>query len=258
MRQSRNIALHCAALLFWLWSPHALAQDLGEGGERDAEENSTSGQVTVYGWLAGATGEITPFTGAPTLEFENSFSEVLEDLDAAFFVTGLVRKDNLVFVGDISYASLSREGLVPPGIPASGKLSQFSMTLAGGARVSAQDDMTIDLLAGGRLWHLESEIDVPLAGVSVSPDKTFLDPILATRVNAQIAPRFSALVYADVGGLGIGSDFTYQVVGSFNYRFGRATYISAGYRHLYVDFDDDGTVFEGSQTGPLIGLTQRF
>lgn len=223
-----------------------------------SEQGSISGQITVYGWLAGVAGEITPIAGAPTLELDNSFGEVLKDLDAAFFITGLVRKDRLVVVSDVSYAALSREGPVPPGIPAVGKVSQFSATLAGGARVSETADLSVDILVGARLWNVETRVDVPLAGISVSPDKTFVDPIIAARLNAQIAPNLSTTTYADIGGFGVGSDFTYQIAGTLNYRIGRATYISAGYRHLYLDFDDNGTVFEGSQTGPLIGLTQQF
>lgn len=253
-------AMFAAAGMSWCIpaATFAQSQEIYNGAEQDSEGRSTSGQVTVYGWLAGATGEVTPLTGAPTLEFESSFSEVLENLEAAFFVSGLVRKDNLVFVGDLSYASLSREGLVPPGIPASGEVSQLAITLVGGARVLSEEGATIDVLAGARLWNVESRVDVPLAGISASPDKTFVDPVIAARVNGQIAPRLSAIAYIDLGGIGIASEFTYQVVGTLNYRAGRATYLSAGYRHLHLDYQDNGTVFDGSQTGPLIGITQRF
>lgn len=248
-----------AAAAFCLTLPLPLLAQSEQSDDTEAARTpgEVRGQVTAYGWLAGATGEITPFTGAPTLEFENSFSEVLEDLDVAFFVTGLVRKDKLVFVGDLSFAKLSREALVPPGIPASGEVSQLAITLAGGARVVDGNDVTIDLLGGARLWNVESEVDVPLVGVSVSPSKTFVDPIIAGRVNAQIAPRLSAIAYVDFGGIGIGSDFTYQVAATLNYRVGRETYVSVGYRHLYLDYEDNGTFFEGSQTGFLVGITQR-
>lgn len=226
--------------------------------EQPMAESGSGGQVTVYGWLAGATGEITPFEGAPTLEFDNSFNDVLADLDAAFFISGLYRSGDLVVVGDFSYASLSREGQVPPGIPASGNLDQLSTTLAAGSRVSRTDEMTIDVLAGARLWDVSAQIDVPLAGVSESPGRTFVDPIVATRVNLQIAPQLSVLFYGDVGGLGVGSDFTYQALASFNYRIARRSHLSVGYRHLHLDYDDDGTEFRGSQTGPVIGFTQSF
>lgn len=226
------------------------------GYEEDRETNSA--QVTVYGWLAGATGEFRPFAGAPTLEFDNSFGEVLGDLDVAFFANALVRRDRFVAVADVSYASLSREGRVPPGIPAAGKISQLAITALAGARVQDSDNVTVDVLAGTRLWDLGGRVSVPLAGVSAAPGKTFVDPVLATRINAPLAPRLSGLLQADIGGFGLGSDFTYQVTGTLNYRAGSRSYVSAGWRHLYLEYDDAGTRFVGSQTGPIIGFTQQF
>jgi hypothetical protein len=243
----------CAAAICAAISFSAQAQETAE-----EEPADTGGQVTVYGWLAGATGEFTPLAGAPSLEFDNSFGEVLDDLDAAFFASGQFRRDRFVVVADVSYASLSRDGLVPPGIPASGEVSQLAITAVAGARVEEGDELTVDLLAGARLWNLEGRVEVPLVGVSVAPDKTFVDPIVAARVNMGLAPRLSAIVHADIGGFGVGSDFTYQVVGTLNYRIARRTYISAGWRHLHLDYDDAGTLFEGSQTGALVGVTQRF
>jgi hypothetical protein len=74
----------------------------------EEQEPDNAGQITVYGWMAGATGEFRPFAGAPTLDFDNSFGEVLDDLDAAFFANALVRRERFVATADISYASLSR------------------------------------------------------------------------------------------------------------------------------------------------------
>lgn len=227
------------------------------------EENTKAGddnnlQITVYGWLAGATGELRPFAGAPTLEFDNSFGEVLGDLDAAFFASGQLRRDRLVVVADVSYASLSREGRVPPGIAASANVSQLAISALAGARVEDSDALTVDLLAGARIWDLDGRVEVPLVGVALVPGKTFVDPVVAARFNAPLAPRVSALLHTDIGGFGIGSDFTYQVVATANYRASDQFYISAGWRHLHLDYSDAGTVFKGSQTGPIIGATYRF
>ncbi|TAD74127.1 MAG: hypothetical protein EAY70_11625 [Sphingomonadales bacterium] len=220
--------------------------------------NDSNVQITVYGWLAGATGDFRPFAGAPTLEFDNSFGEVLGDLDAAVFVSGQFRRNRFVAVADVSYAALSREGRVPPGIPASGEVSQLAISALAGARVEDSEGLTVDLLAGARLWDLDGQVDVPLAGVALAPGKTFIDPLVAARINAAVAPRLSALLQADIGGFGIGSDFTYQVVATLNYRASDRFFLSAGWRHLHLDYRDRGTLFEGSQTGPIIGVTHKF
>ncbi len=216
------------------------------------------GQVTLYGWGAGIGGDITPFTGAPTLSFDKSLSEVLKDSDGFFFLSGLARKGDLVFLGDLSYSKSSKEGLVPPGLPASGGLTQRSMTLAAGKRVMDDPDQTIDLLAGFRAWKVKGEVSVPLAGVSLSPEKSFTDPILALRTNTALSPRWSLIGYVDIGGFGIGSDFTYQIAVTANWQATENLYLSAGFRQLYLDYDKDGTAFKVRMAGPLLGATWRF
>lgn len=254
MSRGGPAAALAAASALILAAPPLAAQDSGG----DDAEPARSAQVTVYAWLAGATGEFRPFAGAPTIGFDSGFGEVIEDLDAAFFANALFRRDRFVATADLSYAALSREGRVPPGIPASGKVSQLAITALAGARVEDSAPVSVDLLAGARLWNLDGRVSVPLAGVALAPDKTFVDPILATRINARLAPRLSALVQADIGGFGVGSDFTYQLTGTLNYRASRRLFVSAGWRHLHLDYADAGTRFEGSQTGPIIGITHRF
>lgn len=249
-----RVVLGLAAAMLAVAAAPLKAEESGSQDEREIN----SAQITVYGWLAGATGEFRPFAGAPTLEFDNSFGEVLGDLDVAFFANALLRRDRFVAVADVSYASLSREGLVPPGIPASGKISQLAITALAGARVHDSDQVTVDVLGGARLWDLGGRVSVPLAGVSAAPDKTFVDPVVATRINAPLAPRLSGLLQADIGGFGVGSDMTYQVTGTLNYRAGRSSYVSAGWRHLHLEYDNGGTRFVGSQTGPIIGFTKQF
>ena len=104
-----------------------------------------STQVTLYGWGSSVKGDFTPLTGAPTLSFDKSLSEILEDLDGAFFITGLALRGDLVIFADYTYSASSREGLVPPGIPAAGEVTLQSFTLAAGKRFGLVGGDSIDL-----------------------------------------------------------------------------------------------------------------
>lgn len=216
------------------------------------------GQITLYGWGAGIGGDLRPGRGAPEISFDKSLSEVLEDLDSALFVTGSARRGNLVLFGDLSYSSSSRRGVVAPGVPARGKLEQRSITLAAGQRVTETANSSVDILGGIRAWDVEGSVAVPLAGVNLSFDKTFVDPILAVRGNLRIAPQWSVIGYVDAGGLGVGSDATYQIAVTANYQATESLYLSFGYRHLYVDYDSGGTSIKANISGPLLGATLRF
>ncbi len=225
-------------------------------------------QITPYVWASGLGGDITPFTGAPTVSVSKSFSDLLGDLDAAFFVSAYARRGNLVFMGDFSTSSSSRSGVTPSppapaALPASGKMRQTSITALAGYRVASSPDATFDILGGLRHWRLRGEVDVPpipgvFPGASAMRSASFTDPIIAARANFQLAPGWSALLYADVGGFGAGSRQTAQLLGTVNYQFRQNTFLSAGYRHLHVDYRSGGTRFDMRMSGPILGATFRF
>lgn len=223
-----------------------------------AQAQDWSGQLTLYGWGAGVTGDFTPFTGGPTLSFDKSLSEVLEDLDGAFFATGLLRRGDLVLFGDLTYSRSSRAGLVPPGVPASGELTIRSVTLAAGRRFDTGGGSHVDVLGGLRAWSLDGRVSVPLAGVSIAPTVDFVDPIIALRGSTPLSDRWSLLGYIDVGGFGVGSDLTWQAAVTANYQATDNLVLSIGWRHLEVDYSDNGTRFDGAMTGPVFGATLRF
>lgn len=222
-----------------------------------ANAQQWTGQVTLYGWGAGVRGDFTPFTNGPTLSFKKSLSDVLKDLDGAFFATGIARRGDLVLFGDLTHSASSRAGTVPPGLPASGELTMRSLTLAAGKRFDAGGDTTVDLLGDLRAWDIDGAVTV-VPVVSVSPSKSFVDPIVAVRVNSPLSDRWSVLGYLDVGGFGVGSDLTWQAAVTANYRARDKMYLSFGWRHLAVDYSKGGTVFDGAMSGPMVGLTVHF
>ncbi|OSP53608.1 hypothetical protein [Pseudoruegeria sp. SK021] len=222
-----------------------------------AAQDEWVGQVTPYVWAVGVSGTLTPFTNAPNLSFNRSFSEGRDDLDAAFFLSGFARRDRLVVLADVSYSSSSRGGSIPPGIPLKGELEQRSMTLAAGWRVHRQKTWALDVLGGARLWNIKANVDA--AGTPmVRAEKNFTDPIVALRTNIQLAPRWSAIAYLDAGGFGAGSDYTMQALITANYQVNDNIFMSVGYRRLDVDYTDGGTKIDWTMAGPLLGLTWRF
>ncbi|MER9477154.1 hypothetical protein [Mesorhizobium sp. M0520] len=56
----------------------------------------------------------------------------------------------------------------------------------------------------------------------------------------------------------MGADFTWQVLGTVNYLLTDQFSVSAGYKHLPIDYDDEGYVFDATLSGPVLGITYRF
>lgn len=236
----------------------ALALAVPMAGAQTSKPGAWVGQVTPYVWGAGLGGRLTPFAGAPNFTVSKSFGEIMEDSDGAFFLSAYARRERLVLLGDFTDARSSKQGTIPPGLPADGRLRQRSLTLAAGWRVFEDERAAVDVLGGLRQWSVRSEVAVPAAGLSRSPGDRFTDPVLALRVNAPLSPRWSMIAYADVGGFGVGSDHTHQWLLSANYRHGDRWAFSAGLRQLAVDYRNGGTRVDVVLAGPVIGASWRF
>ncbi len=66
------------------------------------------------------------------MNLNKSFSDILENLDAAAFVNGMARKGQYVLQGDFSYAARPDKTALPSGLSANAKIRQTSLTMTGG------------------------------------------------------------------------------------------------------------------------------
>jgi hypothetical protein len=216
-------------------------------------------QVTPYVWMAGSAGDIRPGAQAPTLHSSTSFSEVLRRLEGAFFVHGTARRQRWVALGDVTYASLSDKGALQAGVNIEGRLRQTSISALGGYQV-LHDHPThsLDVLGGVRWWHMRASVSVPQLQRQIGNSASWVDPVLALRLRSQLAPRWSSLVYADVGGFGVGARSTWQLVATLNYQLQERLHLSVGYRHQAVDYRNNGMLLDVQQGGPLLGATWQF
>ncbi|MFC4622505.1 hypothetical protein ACFO3A_09780 [Comamonas nitrativorans] len=216
-------------------------------------------QVTPYVWMAGSAGDMRPTAQAPTLHSRKSFSEILNHLDGAFFLHATARQQRFVALGDVTYASLSDAGKLPPGVSIRGKLRQTSISaLAGYQLLHDHPRHNLDALGGVRFWHIRTSVTVPALQRRASGSADWVDPVIAVRLRSQLAPRWSSLLYADVGGFGVGARSTWQVMGSINYALKDNVHLSLGYRHLAVDYRKNGMLLNIQQGGPLLGATWQF
>lgn len=224
----------------------------------------TTLQITPYVWASGFGGTLRPGPGAPTVNVDKSFGELMEDVDAAFFVSGLIKHDRVVVVADVTHSSSSREGLVPTGnpalpvVPAEGKLSQTSATALVGYRAVEQEGASLDVLVGGRAWWIRPKAAVPALNVTASAKASFIDPVFATRLNIKASPGLSFLLYGDIGGFGAASEVTGQAVATANLRVAKNIWLSGGYRYLYVDYKSGNVRTSAALAGPLLGASFTF
>lgn len=120
----------------------------------------------------------------------------------------------------------------------------------------------LDVLAGGRLWQISAELKFTpgvLPDVVVDATERWIDPIIGARTIADIGKRWRVHGHGDIGGFGIRSDLTWQLLGSIGYEIATGTVLRFGYRHLDVDFENDenGFIFDTGTGGWVLGVTIR-
>ncbi len=224
--------------------------------------------VTPYLWASGIEGNVSPFRPAPAVPVDVPFADVWDNLNFGGFMNVWARRDRFVFSGDLMYVNLSDAGVIGippdlgPGIELDAELDtvQFYAAAQAGYRVVDTPDFTLDALAGGRLWYISNEVTASYAGFSRSreEDFTWFDPLVGARAFYNVNERLSVMGQADIGGFGVGSDLTWSLLGTVNYVVSDRWSVSAGYKYLSVDYDNDGYVFDVDMSGPVLGLTYRF
>ncbi len=99
---------------------------------------------------------------------------------------------------------------------------------------------------------LEKSLDT-----TVSRTDDWFDPYIGLRGRYNFTDRLYATAKGDVGGFGVGSDFTWQAEAALGFQLTRSISAEAGYRALGIDYEDDGltynTITHGAQV--MLGIT---
>jgi hypothetical protein len=220
-------------------------------------------QITPYLWVARLNSDVGPRPSLPTARVSEGLGDAVTNLDGALMIAGEARHDNWGLTLDAAYLSLSASGDSPTRLfgSADAEASGYFLTPSVLYRVVDVNPLTADVGAGARYWHLRSELNfsaglLPAAGVSET--KSWIDPLLILRGRVDMGSGFSLLGYGDIGGFDVGSRLTWSLMGLVQYRFNNWIEGAIGYRHLYIDYDNDGFIWKGSLSGPIIGVRFQF
>lgn len=228
-------------------------------------------QITPYLWAAKLQGRISPFRRGPTIGVDKPFSEVLDNLNFGGFIDLWGRHDRYVLSGDVAYVDtteghasgpLPAIGPLPPGASLAGEIDSqlFIATLLGGYRVVDASDFTLDALGGARFWHVSNKVKIKAPGLSRRYSENFgwAEPVIGARAFIRMSDALSLQAQANIGGFGVGSNFSWSALATLNYIITDNLSVSAGYKVLDVDYDHGGHVYDTRLSGPVLGATWRF
>jgi opacity protein-like surface antigen len=229
------------------------------------ESSDWSGSLTIYGWLTGATGDVSARDRDLQADISASLSDILEDLEFAAFATGEVRRDRLGLILDVVYSSLSQDGTAsgPFATDTSTDLKMLLLTSAVAARVYGTDERYVDALAGAR--YVSTNVDVSTrreqpvpASRSASQDVDWVDPLIGVRAGLNLTEKIAVRGLADVGGFGAGSKLSWEAFVGGNYAFTKHVLGEVGFRYLHIDYEGDKANLDLNILGPTIGVTFQF
>src|SRR5690606_25002089 len=249
-RAARLIALTLAAAA--LAGPGAGAQEI-------------SGSVTLYGWLPAPDREVDSASGAGAVGTPISATDILEALNFAFMAAGEVHDGRFGLLQDIVYSDLGGSGNLSG--PFASKIgvdtNMLIWTTALGYRAYDRDGWLVEPYAGARYVSFETDVRIVGGGpaglaAAASSDLDWWDPVVGVRARAPITERFSAGGFADIGGFGVGSEFSWEVFAGLDYAFTDHVSAVAGFRYLSIDYEEGGTDLKLDTYGPVLGATLRF
>lgn len=246
----------------------AAAADLSTGASAseplaiEAFEARWEGSVYLYGWLAGMNGE-TGFGDLPPLGFDITFNEFFENIEGFFMGFGELRRGRFGVATDIFYTDVSDDVAGPLGIldaTLSSKL--FIGTVMAEYRMWEQSESSVDVMAGARVWRMDSEIDVTVGDGIFTDDieevEAWVDPMIGVKTRLQGNSPFYLSGWAMIGGFGASAKLDWDLFGGVGYEFRKNMSILVGYRAIGVDYEGDDFLFNVIQHGPMIGSVIQF
>lgn len=220
--------------------------------------------IAPYVWAAGLEGDIAALPGAPAVEVDVGFKDILKHLDLAGMVFSELRYQRFAGYTDLIYTSVSGDQETPFGVlfdDAELDSTIFIGTFGGAYRAIESEHATLDLLGGLRVWSVDTDLKLTggiLPKQHIEHNENWVDPVIGLHGRYQFDNGIFVLSLSQVGGFGVGSHLTWDTFGGVGYQFNDSVSAIAGYRHLEVDYENDGFVFDVEMSGPVIGATIRF
>ena len=198
----------------------------------------------------------------PAAEVDANPGDIFDQLKFAAMIYVEVNYDNKWSVGtDLIYMKLEQD-IKPNALITSGKSTaqQLAFEFAFLKRLGSVFDVGI----GGRVMDMKADLDLNTINGVQSGDsrQTWMDPILIVRSQGAINDKWLLQFRGDIGGFGIGSDFTWQIQANAGYQFSRLVSATIGYRVLDVDFHKgDGSEnfsYDMAISGPVLRVGFRW
>ena len=202
----------------------------------------------------------------PEADIHANASDIFSNLQFGAMLYFEAYNDRCALTSDIIYMNLGQDIESKRGI-VSGEAGakQFVWELAGLRKLKPWLEGGI----GFRLINLKSSLDMIVNATvpggagsrSKSIAETWFDPVIIGRIKIP-AEKWLFQLRGDLGGFGIGSDFTWQAQADVGYRFSKLFQLGLSYRYIGIDYEkgsgNDRFLYDVDTFGPSLKFGFHF
>ena len=231
-------------------------------GPTAADDSGWTHKIAPYVWGAGISGDVATFSGAPPAELDVSFSDILENLDATLMVTGHSRNGDFGIFYDVFWMDLTVDGSTPGPLfdGVEYDMSTLVVTVGPTYRLVDGEHGSVDAVAALRRWDVDNSLKLDgglLPDAKVSDHESWVAPTVGLAGERQLSEHWGATGWL-FGAVGGDSDKSWDAFAGARRATGDGDALVIGYRHLEVDFDDGGFLFDVEISGPIVGWVFPF
>jgi hypothetical protein len=226
-------------ILVCSWMPLSAQSQSGEGWRFD---------ITPYGWAATQEGVLR--IGDQSVELTSE--DYLHKLGWSFSLHAEAHKNEWSILLDALWANRERRG--------ENGLTGSTKSFLGEAGAAYRLSPRFEILGGGRLADVIITISDSVRSLGEGR-QTWFDPFVGARWSWPLIPLVGISLRGDVGGFGVGSKFSWNIVAAAGLRLGNFSFLLA-YRVWDFDYEHgsgaDAYEFDMTSHGPGVGLTFHF
>lgn len=253
---------------------NGFAADLNNGAPPDRSDPvnqrvDKAWEFTFAPYFVGANIVGTSQVGRlPATDVDVNAQNILENLHfGAMFRSEVMYRQKAGVLVDVAYMKLgAATDILRTGGRARVGVSQLILETMATYRAYSTERSYVDVLAGSRYWDIGLDLNVTgsiIGNATIDRGDSWIDPVIGLRGAYALNDKWSVLGRADVGGFGVGSDFSWNVQAGTAYSLNDTWSLHLQYKALSVDYDNGKTgtpsfEYDTLTHGPLVGISATF
>lgn len=207
----------------------------------------------LWGMNIDGTSTVGPVETPLELNFKD---DVLENLAGVFTVHFEATKMDWTIFAEYQYSNLDPSVEIPSGPAVNIDFKNQLGELGVAYRFGTWGINTLQVLGGARYTRQDLEVNLNVGPRLVDVSESWWDGFVGLRLYTNITENWTFVARGDIGAGG--SDFVWNLIGMFDYRFKDWGSVFFGYKWLDYDYENgsgmDRYGYNAMQQGPLAGL----